>query len=633
MNSPKAATYIGLVIAAGITVLGHGLGTWTTADLGRYLTYAAIAVFASGMKISLPAVKGTMSMNFLFVLIGVSEFSLGETLAMGCVGMLVQSIFLTKTRPKPVRVAFSVASLACSIQIAFSVHHFHQIHNELLTAAAFFVANTLFISIVIALTESKNAWTVWRDSYFWSFPNYLAGATAAWIVSVASQHFGWMAGLLLLPIFYVIYRSHNLYIGRLEEARRRAEEQRAHAEEIAGLQRRTIETLALAVEAKDQTTHDHLERVEVYAVEVAKELGLSTTEIEALRAAALLHDIGKLAVPEYIISKPGRLTPEEFEKIKTHTVVGAEVVERIGFPYAVAPMVRGHHEKWDGTGYPDGLAGEAIPIGARILAAVDTLDALAADRQYRRALPLDEAMRAVISEAGKSFDPRVVEVLARRYVEFQSMASNSHRIAKLPTDVRIERGDAPAAGFEKIAEQNGANRDLVNFHNSLAEAEDRSRNLTELIWNLTQCREREVIFSVFADSLRAVVPYDAMAVYRSRGEFLVPEGSAGESFGSFTGVEIPLGEGVSGWVADNGKAIINGNPAVEPGYLNDPSRYSALKSALAVPLIGDRGIIGVLSLYRCEHDAFTNEQLTSLTSLGPALAGVLELTAQRKQVA
>src|SRR5205823_14205185 len=155
-------------------------------------------------------------------------------------------------------------------------------------------------------------------------------------------------------------------------------------------------TLALAIEAKDQNTHDHLQRVNVYAMELARDLGLSTDDTEGLRAAAVLHDIGKLAVPEHIISKPGRLTPEEFDKMKIHPIVGAEILEQVRFPYPVAPIVRSHHEKWDGTGYPDGLSGDAIPIGARILAAVDCLDALASDRQYRRALPLDEAMVQVV---------------------------------------------------------------------------------------------------------------------------------------------------------------------------------------------------------------------------------------------
>jgi len=629
MKSLRANSYIGLVVAAGTAILGHGLWTWSSADVRRYLIYAVIAVVASGLKVSLPSVKGTMSMSFLFVLIGISEFSLGETLAMGCLGMMVQSIFLTKTRPRPIRVAFSVASVACAIQIAYSVHHAWELQSGVLTATAYFVANTLLIATVIALTEHQSVWRVWRDSYFWSFPNYLVGAAAAWVVSAASRYIGWEAALLLLPIFYVIYRSHNLYIGRLEEAKRRAEEQLAHAEEVAALHRRTIETLALAIEAKDQTTHDHLERVEVYAVEVAKDLGFNETEIEALRAAALLHDIGKLAVPEYIISKPGKLTPDEFEKMKTHTVMGAEMVERIRFPYAVAPIVRGHHEKWNGTGYPDGLAGEQIPLGARILSAVDCLDALSSDRQYRRALPLDEAIKVVQAESGKSFDAKVVEILARRYVELERMAKSSKRIAKLPTNLRIERGEAPAAGFEKVAPD--AQKDLVNFHHSISDRGVRARLLDQLSSVLADCGGPDAAFAALRASLGLIVPYNAMAVYLRRGELLLPEVVDGGDFYNFTNVEAPLGGGLSGWVAENGKAIINGNPSVEPGYLNDPSRFSVLKSALAVPLATSSGIVGVVSLYRTEQDAFTTDHLAALTSLASALAGVFELAAQREQ--
>src|SRR6201999_1567918 len=160
------------------------------------------------------------------------------------------------------------------------------------------------------------------------------------------------------------------------------------------------------------------------------------------RAAALLHDIGKLGVPENIISKPGRLTPEEFEKMKIHPIVGAEILERVQFPYPVVPIVRAHHEKWDGTGYPDGLRGESIPIGARILAAVDCLDALASDRQYRRALPLDEAMKVVIRESGKAFDPRVVAALQARYIELEHLARSQkpEERPKLSLDVKVERG-------------------------------------------------------------------------------------------------------------------------------------------------------------------------------------------------
>src|ERR1700738_5457125 len=226
--------------------------------------------------------------------------------------------------------------------------------------------------------------------------------------------------------------------------------EKRHVEEVCELHRRAIEGLALAVDAKDHTTHEHLHRVRTYAMELGMEMGLSAAELDALRAAALLHDIGKLAVPDHIINKPGRLTPEEFEKMKIHPIVGAEILDKVAFPYPVAPIVRAHHERWNGEGYPDGLKGEQIPIGARILAAVDCLDALASDRQYRRALPLHEAMASVAAEAGKSFDPAVVKVLERRFLDLDQIAC-----ANMPSAAHdesfferiVERGPSPGAGF------------------------------------------------------------------------------------------------------------------------------------------------------------------------------------------
>src|SRR5581483_701785 len=245
---------------------------------------------------------------------------------------------------------------------------------------------------------------------------------------------------------------------------------------------RTIQALALAIEAKDLTTHNHLQRVQVYAMEIAKELKLGRDDVEALRAAALLHDLGKLAVPEHIISKPGKLTAEEFEKMKIHPCVGAEILEEVEFPYPVVPIVRSHHEKWDGSGYPDGLKGEEIPIGARILSAVDCLDALASDRQYRRALPLDDAMAVVVSESGKAFDPRIISILKRRYLELEQMARTEPVPAdlSLPIDIKVERGAAPATGFEQdTSERTPAVADR-DFLSSIAAARMEAQTLFEL---------------------------------------------------------------------------------------------------------------------------------------------------------
>ena len=220
----------------------------------------------------------------------------------------------------------------------------------------------------------------------------------------------------------------------------------------------------MAIDAKDHTTHDHLQRVQLYATEIGKDLGLSEADLEALTAAAVLHDIGKLAVPESIISKPGKLTRAEFDKMKIHPVVGAEILERVNFPYPVVPIVRSHHEKWDGSGYPYGLKGKEIPIGARILAAVDCLDALASDRQYRRALPLEEAMAKVASESGTSFDPAVVRALQARYEELEARAKAGKPKSQpaLSTDIKITRGGPPAAGFESESQKKApARRTLV----------------------------------------------------------------------------------------------------------------------------------------------------------------------------
>jgi putative nucleotidyltransferase with HDIG domain len=627
MTSRGAQVYLAAIIAAGAAVLGYGLWDWHTADWARYAFLLGVSGFASGMKVTLSAGAGTMSMNFLFILIGIQSLSLGETLLLGVVGILVQRILRANSKPTAVQVAFNVASIACSIGSAFAVYQLGLRLGGLveapvlllLAAGTFFLANTLSVALAIGLTEQKSPWAVWRATYFWSFPNYLVGAAVAWVLGAVSKAFGWQASLLVLPVLYVIYRSHRLYVERLEEARERAEQQRMHAEELAALNRRTIETLALAIEAKDQTTHDHLARVEAYATEIGRELGLSENDLKALEAAALLHDIGKLAVPEYIISKPGKLTPEEFEKMKIHPVVGAELLEQVQFPYAVAPIVRAHHEKWDGSGYPDGLAGEDIPIGARILSTVDCLDALASDRHYRRALPLAEALKEVQKESGKAFDPRVVEVLSRRYVELErkAKASAMGQRDKLSTDIKVERGAAPAAGFEETT------ADLMNIRR-VVEGSDESAIL-ELLDEQFNGGTPSQVFAALCDHLSGVIPYDVLAIYGRQGDRLVPEFLDGDARPQFASLAIPLGMGLAGWVAEHHKAIINGNPSVEPGYLNDPTKFSTLGSALAVPLEFPGGPCGVLSLYRRERNAFRKSELSLLRSVATRVGRVLDL--------
>jgi putative nucleotidyltransferase with HDIG domain len=353
---------------------------------------------------------------------------------------------------------------------------------------------------------------------------------------------------------------------------------------------------------------------------------LTEDETEALRAASVLHDIGKLAVPEHIISKPGKLTPEEFDKMKIHPTVGAEILEQVDFPYPVVPIVRAHHEKWDGSGYPNGLAGEAIPVGARILSAVDCLDALASDRQYRKALPLDEAMAKVASEAGVAFDPRVVAILERRYVEWEKLARLQPLQVppKLSTDIKVERGLAPAAGFADSVEAPQTTSPAVKPAERLAAASLQAQSLTDLSHLLKGSLSLDDVLSLLSARLRRLVPHDSLAVYFRKNNLLAAEYVSGENFRLFSSLSIPLGEGLSGWVAQNHKSILNGNPSVEPGYLNNPTQYSTLRSALAVPLEGSAGVVAVLALYRARQDAFSRDDLEVLETIGSRLGAIIE---------
>ena len=618
-----ARGFISAVLVCGTSVLTYTVLHGTSQDPLKFFCYLVIALVASRLKVNLPGITGTMSVNFLFLLLGVLELSFSETMALGCAAVVVQCF--DRERPAPIQVAFNVCSTALAIAATFVTYRYSLIHRAVgnpstllfLAACVYFVSNTVPVAAVISLTERKSLRKIWSDCYFWSFPYYLVGAGIAGLMGWLNEYTDWQTSLLILPVVFLIYRSYRLYLGKLEDEKR-------HVEEMADLHMRTIEALALAIEAKDQTTHDHLQRVRIYALEVAKELNVSPDEVEALQAAALLHDIGKLAIPEHIISKPGRLTPEEFEKMKIHPVVGAEILERVRFPHPVVPIVRAHHEKWDGTGYPYGLKGMQIPIGARILAAVDFLDALASDRQYRRAVPLEDAMARLEEQSGKAFDPQVVKVLQRRYVDLEHLVrarTEGKAWSRLSTEVKMEHAVRPAAGFEvhkrRVLPEH-------SFLSSIAAARQEAQTLFELSQDLGASLSLGETLSVFSVKLRALIPYDAIAIYVRYGDELVPEYVNGDNFRLFASLRIPVGQGLSGWVAQNLKPILNGNPSVEPGYLNDDTKFSTLSSALAVPLEGLQGVVGVAALYHAEKDFFTSDHLRILLAVSSKMALAIE---------
>ena len=622
--SLSAKLFLVLTIGSGLCLFVNAATNWPQGEWFRFAFYALAAACAAGWKVRLPGVEATLSVNFFFNLLAAAELGFSEAVAIAGLGGAVQSWWRPNHKPEPIQIPFNISVLAVSsgaASLVFNSALVHAWHLELIpriavAAAAQFFTNSLFVSSIIVLTQRTQLLPTLRGM-MWSFPYYFVAAMGVGLFHGLSSFIGWQSALLSLPAAWMVFRGFQLYLDRMDAQQR-------HARQMSELQRRTIEALALAIECKDETTHQHLSRVQVYALAIGEELKLTSDEMEALRAASLLHDIGKLAVPESIINKPGRLTSEEFNKMKIHPGVGAEILSSVQFPYPVVPFVRSHHEKWDGSGYPDGLAGEAIPVGSRIIAVVDCLDALASDRQYRRALPLPQAMDIVRKESGRAFDPRIVRILDERYVEFEAKARlQSALLPKLSLDLHIERGGAPGAGFAAQAAvfQGGSLAALASaIEGRDSDTEDAVRMIRELAPRLGF----EELVALADMRLRRLIVSDGVVAYRLRDGDLCAAYASGEDSRLFACLRVPFGQGLSGWVAENRRPILNGNPGVEPGYAG-----GSLRSALAVPIEADGAVIGVLALHSTMVDAFCEEDCRVLTGIASALGTPVAVEATR----
>ncbi|MDR3736836.1 MAG: diguanylate cyclase [Acidobacteriaceae bacterium] len=595
-------------------------------DWVRFGVYLAAVLLSSGLKVAMPKGDGTMSVNFPFILLGILELAPEQAVALAAISVFAQCRVQVLKPFTVVQIAFNVGNVVAATAVAcyvytWSLHYRHEMAPALaLAATAYFFANTVPVALVIAWSKGEKPFSFWRRQFPWYLPFYLVGAFLAVIIHLTTVDFGWLTSLLIFPIVYTIYRAYRAQSLSIQERQR-------HLEETEALHLRAIEGLAMAIEAKDQNTHDHLLRVRVYGSEIGKLMGMDELGMRALLTASFLHDIGKLAVPEHIINKPGKLTPEEFDKMKIHPVVGADILERVRFPYPVVPIVRSHHEAWDGSGYPDGLKGEEIPLGARILSVVDCFDALASDRPYRRAVQVPEALEHIRSKSGTQFDPAVVRILEEHYLELEELArKESQTLAPLMTNLRIARGAAPGAGFE---EQNyeappeileGDARGPLSMHQGaldlIAAASQEAQAIFEMSRTLGNSLNSNETASMMSSRLRQWIAFDCFAIYVNNGNLLMPHYMDGDYAESLSMEPVALGEGISGWVAATGKTIINGNPEVEPNHVMNADSSRILRSALALPLYGPNGgVFGVLTLYSAAENAFSKDHLRILLAV------------------
>src|SRR6266536_3388636 len=458
--------------------------------------------------------------------------------------------------------------------------------------------------------------TVSPESLVWTLITQVANVTSAAMFYAAIHGAGvafLFVGVLIIVLVHLLYRFNEK---RVSEVTRGQAEKLRYIEEIANLHMNTIESLAIAIDAKDQTTHGHVRRTQIYGTEMGKLLKVGDEELRALVAGALLHDIGKLAVPEYILNKPGKLTESEFAKMKIHPTVGGDILRRVNFPYPVEDVVRYHHEKWDGSGYPKGLRGEGIPLVARIISVVDFYDATRCDRPYRKGMKREESLGLLQTMAGSAFDPHIVGKFVEHVVEFDKLidaediqeqvasetdASDYHTKTKpdagLASDVLGSPHDSN--GFRSITQ---AQREVFALH-EIAQTIGSSLNLNDTV-------------SLVSNKLRAIVPFETCLIFvvNDRSGKATAIHAAGENGELFKSRRMNVGDGITGWVIANGRSMSNASPELDlVGVADEIVRQ--YRAALVSPLLREDGAFGAITLYSKTHTSYTTEHVRLLESV------------------
>jgi diguanylate cyclase (GGDEF)-like protein/putative nucleotidyltransferase with HDIG domain len=617
-----ARVYVTIVILAGAALLGFCLPHIHIAQPVLFAMLLVIASATAFFNVRLPLTNSTSTMsvsyavNFLALLIFDPHVS---TLVALAAAFCQQNFVNRKDRVVLFRQLFNMASFVITVEGAGFAYHLlggttpatvtTTLARPLVGAATvYFLLNTGLVANAIALSERESFTNTWHSNFLWSAPNYFVGAGLAALAAWLIEHTGyWVAPLTLAPL-YLTYRTYKVYLGRIEDEQR-------HALQTSELHLATIEALARAIDAKDQTTQMHIRRVQLYAVGLAEAAGLSEFDIQGVKTAALLHDIGKLAVPEHILSKPGPLTQEEFQKIRIHPQIGAEIIAAVPFPYPVAPLILSHHERWDGKGYPHGLAAEDIPIGSRILTLVDYYDAVTSDRPYHKALSHEGAIGLLRHEAGRALDPTLVPMF----------------IDLLPSLIAQLENSGPAKSLT-LPEEAGAGTTAVglipssvgNAFENIALAHREIYALYEIAQSMGTSLGVSDTMALISSKISKIIPWSGctLFLYQAETETLKCRFAAGVDTPRLLNTTLRVGEGLAGWVARNRRTLINADPRVtfEAAGVQDDTR---LRSAIVCPLFYSDTFIGCLALYHTDPNRYTEDHHRLLDRIAEQAGAVI----------
>lgn len=611
-----ARSYFRVVPTAGICVL-----LWAIQDLvfnppsPDWLALATLTVFTGSFTVKVPGMVARISVSEPFVFAATLWFGPAVGAVTASLDALIISLWLVPSVKTLKRVVFNVSVLVISIWV--SAHAFFALsgidprapkYDSLaefivplyLFSASSFLINSGLIAIAIAFERGQSAFKIWTGQFLWLSLNYFGGASVAAILVVYAKEMDWAVVGIIVPLLAISYLTFRTTLGRLDDANE-------HLVQVNKMYLSTIETLAMAIDAKDQITHGHIRRVQRLAVGLARVLGVhDEPQIRAIEAAALLHDMGKLAIPEFILNKPGRLTPNEFDVMKQHSNIGADILGSIQFPYPVVPIVRHHHESWDGSGYPDKIRGVAIPLGARILSVVDCFDALTSDRPYRPRLSVEDAIAVLLERRGTMYDPLIVDKFVEAQEQLSKIAEGSDKetvaLETLATKLRI----APEPPLPSLAE--ASERPPIKALSLL-------RSIKPSIPG-TSIEDLGVIVS---KQLTKLASFAAIAIYCTEedGQSLRCRYAEDPLSGLVGMPDIPFGERLSGWVAAHRTPIWNSDATLD---LSKDMAKDGIELGSSVPLIDGEVCIGTLTLYSRKGTEISVEQRLLIQSVAPLLA-------------
>jgi diguanylate cyclase (GGDEF)-like protein/putative nucleotidyltransferase with HDIG domain len=595
------------------------ISIWAAHDLftntynTNWLILFCLTLFTIPFFLFFRSANATLFIGDAFIMAIAMMYGAAPCLAATFCNTLLISIFAPRPKVYAYRIVFNTSStilVAWLYSSAFELvrHGSDQTPDIILAAATlavtYFFANSVLTSVAISWSIKESVIRFWAKTCIPMALDFSFSATIATAMALLKNSSGPFAPLAAAPLVVIVWGYIRLNQVKMTEAEK-------HLSEQEQLYLRTVESLALAVDAKDQTTYGHIRRVRAYATGLARLCGIKDPdELKAIETGSLLHDIGKIAIEDYILNKPGRLSKQEFEKIKVHAAAGDEILQQVQFPFPVAKYVRSHHERWDGLGYPDGLKGEDIPLGARILAVADAFDAIRFSRPYKLSMATDEAIDVLRTQAGIVYDPGLVQLFIDHIDELEETA------------VR-ESENAPALSFRSYFETwDRYPSDQPSNQSIHKDIPGEMVQLAEFCSTIAGNLDVRDILPAFCRRMERIVPFSTCALYLSDGGHGIVAAHASGKFSELLkGHSIEMGKGISGWVAAYMRPMINTGPALDFQGIN--GEFTSFTDALVVPIVCEDESLGTISLYAEKPISYGQYDLNILEILASLLAPMI----------